>query len=153
MTTTAAHRIPIELVRKIEIMSYQLNPHPCAKLIKDYAEDFFMSDYISAAKEVRYSNETGDWLLPNEDYVTTVKKLLAKAKSLYKDYKDGNITDEYLLNTAGFQSWDVYVEEPECRAPYYLDPCILDYNRGETDYAEFKKLNAETTIKIHPEGI
>lgn len=150
MTTTAAHRIPEEIVRKIEIMSYQMNPHPCAKLIKDYAEDFFISDYISAVKGIRITE--GEWDVPNGDYVTTVKVLLAKAKSLYKDYKDGNITDEYLFNTIGFESWESLIETPECRAPYYFD-CILEYNCGETDYAKFKKLNAEKKIKIHPEGI
>jgi len=48
---SAAHSIPEEIVRKIEIMTYELNPHPLAVIMKDELITDTDLEYINAHDE------------------------------------------------------------------------------------------------------
>ena len=140
MEKSAAKKIPEEIFRKIEIMAYQLSPHPCATVIKDYAKDTFMSGYIDAAINSRYSNDMwiSEWREREGEWA--IDELLAKGELVYKDYEDGKITNEYIEDTIGFYTWDVMVVENECCLPHHRD--VLDvYNMGRTDYTQWKEFS------------
>lgn len=134
---SAAHRIPEEIVRKIEIMAYKLSPHPCATVIKDYAKDTFLSGYIDAAINSKYCDPMSIWEWREAEGEWAVDKLMEKGELLYKDYEDGKITSEYIADTVGFYTWDLMAVENECCLPHHRD--VLDvYNVGRTDYTQWK---------------
>ena len=142
--SSAAHRIPIELVRKIEIMTYQLNPHPCAKLIKDYAEDFFISNYIWTIENQFWNKVfSTNW---DNTRVRGIMALLAKADLLYKDYKHDKIRDEY-INKIGFKTWDMMVMENGKIQPK-SKICIDCYKLERTEYKTLKKILVEYSTQI-----
>ena len=75
MTTTAAHRIPEEIVRKIEILTFQLNPHPIAKILK--------TEFIP-----KFTYVTTDWDNWHERFYTLKFKILSI--NTYQGIRYGN---------------------------------------------------------------
>lgn len=78
--TPASHRIPEVLVRKIELMAYQLNPHPLANIVKTVNEQV-LPQCASSFREFIDSNFLYDyWTVEDPD-----DELLGLADVIFTD--------------------------------------------------------------------
>ena len=108
---TLAHQIPEFIAEKIMIMKLTLNPHPTAKLIKEYA---------------RYLIWSQVW---EEDNNLTQKTT--------DDYFNGLISDEELCDKHNVLSWDALREDEIAIQPHHEESiCWFNVYKYSKDLKE-----------------
>ena len=103
--------IPEVLVHKIMLMTYELNPHPLARIIKKEKEICY-NDIKTRAREGYYYYEKNIHSPPDDDLAFEFMDWYSKAYSLYwRDIKK----IKYLLNadTQGKEYWWDCIENGE----------------------------------------
>ena len=83
--TSIAHQIPEEIVHKLILSAYRLTPHPCSKIIKQYAISFWTSNLF---REGRTNTMRG------------------REIQIWKDYRNNLISDDELLEKHQVYTWD-----------------------------------------------